>query len=54
MNALETKISDSLKKQGWTVLKRGWPDFLIYREQADRLLVAGVEVKSDRDTLSEQ
>ncbi len=54
MNALETKISDSLRKQGWTVLKRGWPDFLIYREQAGRLLVAGVEVKSDRDTLSEQ
>jgi VRR-NUC domain len=54
MNALETKMSDSLTKGGWTVLKQGWPDFLIYREGVGRIHVAGVEVKSASDKLSEQ
>src|SRR5438094_498260 len=55
MNALETKISDALAKRGWPVIRRGWPDFLIYREgQAGQYRVAAVEVKSDSDHLSEQ
>jgi len=55
MNALETNISNALEKRGWTVLRRGWPDFLIYLEgHAGQFRVAAVEVKSDSDNLSEQ
>ncbi len=35
------------KKRGWTITKRGWPDFFCFNEDEGR--IAAVEVKPTRD-----
>lgn len=40
----EGKLYDLLTAQGWTVTKKGWPDFACYKDK--RLIV--VEVKANR------
>lgn len=42
MNPLETKIKQQLEEDGWTVLRRGWPDFLCFRQIRD----TGYELKA--------
>lgn len=49
MNNTETAVAEALRTEGWTVLRRGWPDFLCHRDG----MAAAIEVKSPRDRLSE-
>jgi len=54
MNAFETEVAESLKADGWNVLRNGWPDFLCWREAPDGQLKAlCVEVKQGSDKVSE-
>lgn len=44
---------DALTEEGWTVLKRGLPDFFCYkRNKEGELQIAFVEVKAGEDKLS--
>jgi hypothetical protein len=45
MNPREHAIKKELEAQGYTVLRRGWPDFLAFKEADGKLEVKGVEVK---------
>lgn len=47
-NLAEFNVYDQLVADGWTVLTRGWPDFLAYREGEGRL----IEVKAGTDRVS--
>lgn len=38
-NGAEAKVWDWLEAQGWTVTKRGWPDFFCFKEDGQILLV---------------
>lgn len=49
MHGLEKRFEAEAIKSGYTVLKKGWPDFLIIRGPS----VNGVEVKSRHDRLKE-
>lgn len=50
MNSTEQLVQRSLKEDGWTVLRNGWPDFLCIKDSE----VIGVEVKPWRPLLSIQ
>jgi hypothetical protein len=43
-NPTERRVADRLIRDGWEVMKRGWPDFLAYRDGEVRF----VEVKPPR------
>ena len=52
MNAREELVKKRYEAEGWTVLRRGWPDFLAYRPAADgQLEVKPIEVKSGPNDL---
>ena len=62
MNANESLVADFLKKTGYHVIRRGWPDFLCVKREWDRISrsytnvyngLLAVEVKAGKDTLSE-
>jgi Holliday junction resolvase len=44
--------SNDLKAQGWTVCRRGWPDFLAVRD--GRVIAVEVKPNSDRSFKQEQ
>jgi hypothetical protein len=50
-NPVERKVAEEYAAKGWTVLRGGWPDFLMTREVGGITEVLGVEVKAGRDTL---
>lgn len=50
MNALEHLMKQRLEQRGWTVLSRGWPDFLCVRGKE----VKAVEIKSPDDRLRQE
>lgn len=57
MTAAEKRVAYDLRKAGWRVLKRGWPDFLCIRSFfGDEPEIVAVEVKSPKDkvTLAQQ
>lgn len=53
MNAYEQSIINALRKNGWKVLDRGWPDLLVWREGRCRgsVRVGAVEIKRGKDKL---
>jgi hypothetical protein len=51
-NILEFRAAVLLKNEGWTVLRRGWPDFLCFRNVEGRTEILCVEVKSRNGRLS--
>lgn len=62
MNASEKIIADKLTRKGYTIIDKGWPDFLCVKKKFDPirrvydatdLSVMCVEVKSGKDKLSE-
>jgi len=50
-NPAERKVAEEYAAKGWTVIRGGWPDFLMYREVNGVPEHLGVEVKSDDDTV---
>lgn len=49
LNKLEQSVHDAFTKKGFTVLRRGWPDFLIISSCGQTL---GIEVKNYLDHLT--
>jgi hypothetical protein len=48
VNYCEARIAESLRADGWKVLRNGWPDFLCWRDESDgRRKVICVEVKDE-------
>lgn len=47
MNLQEEQFQIEFEKMGYTVLRNGWPDFLIVKDGA----IAGVEIKGKNDTI---
>lgn len=45
-NAAERKVAGAFQQRGWTILTRGWPDFLIIKEEHKSRLI---EVKPDHN-----
>src|SRR5258708_18506806 len=54
MNASEALIRDRLRKNGWEVLRNGWPDFMCRRITHRTSQFLAVEVKSGNDCLSKE
>jgi len=50
MNELESEFYEQAIRYGYTVLKRGWPDFLIVKDGKAQ----GVEVKSPNDVVTNE
>jgi hypothetical protein len=47
MNIFEDQVDQKLEEQGWTVLKRGWPDRLCWRtNQNGKTEVCAIEIKN--------
>lgn len=44
-NRSERAVWDTLQSDGWTVLRRGWPDFFCFRDSPEGNSVMVVEVK---------
>jgi hypothetical protein len=42
-NDAEARCVEGLEAEGWTVMKKGWPDFLVVRDGVVRM----IEVKPD-------
>lgn len=53
MNQFEEEVKNYLISQDWNVYKNGWPDLLCCRETNLGLSILTVEVKSQKDKLSE-
>jgi hypothetical protein len=53
MTRFETIVHKWLHSNGWTVLTRGWPDFLCVKTGIRGVQVMAVEVKSATDKLSD-
>ena len=53
-NLAELKMLGWLRKKGWSVLKKGWPDFLIYKQGLGgrQNKIKLVEVKKGKGNLS--
>lgn len=52
MNPFEEQVKDKYETEGWTVLRSGWPDFLLFKELPDGTTeVKAVEAKSEFDVL---
>ena len=49
-NIREKLVEDMATEQGWGVLGRGWPDFLLYNRRTKEAIF--LEVKSCRDGLN--
>jgi VRR-NUC domain len=45
MKKTEQSCRERYEKEGWTLVKNGWPDFLAVREVDDKIEAKGVEVK---------
>ena len=56
MTEFEQTVADWLAKQGWEVVKGGWPDFLAYKRPSvangPRPKVVLIEAKQDAENLS--
>lgn len=37
------------KKAGWAVCRNGWPDFLLYRFEGNKMIIKAIELKSIND-----
>ncbi len=44
-NRREKIVREQAEKDGWEVLDKGWPDFLLYNEKENKVLF--IEVKSN-------
>lgn len=53
MNGFEKKVAEHLAKQGYEVLRNGWPDFLCIKRGPFKVSAFCVEVKTQKDKLSE-
>ncbi len=50
----EDAVAHEYERQGWEVMRSGWPDMLLVRRNdAGELELKAVEVKADRDELRE-
>jgi len=52
MNQLEERFCRALQRAGYTVLRQGWPDFLVI--DRDGVRAYALEVKADGDDLSRE
>jgi hypothetical protein len=53
MNSREKRVKQRYERNGWTILRGGWPDFLAIRDSADgQVEHMGIEVKSHNNRLS--
>jgi hypothetical protein len=52
MNAGERAVFEDLRREGYAVLRNGWPDFLCTRTLAGEKEVCCIEVKSKTDRLT--
>jgi hypothetical protein len=46
MNDFEISVKNHLEKEGWTVLRSGWPDFLCRKKKVGGWEYQAVEVKT--------
>lgn len=46
MTASEEYVKQGMQKAGWNTLKRGYPDFLCYKEENGKMILCFVEVKT--------
>lgn len=52
MNDLEKSVREKYIQEGWTVLRDGWPDFLVFRQGVNgKTELRGIEVKSKTDVI---
>jgi len=49
MNDFEKAVSKKYSSAGWTVLRSGWPDFLLIRQFKGNSVICGLEVKAHDD-----
>jgi VRR-NUC domain len=47
MNNTERIAADAYEREGWEVLRSGWPDFLLTRERGGVIEIAFAEVKNE-------
>lgn len=52
LNWREEEAREYANKEGWTVLDKGWPDFLLFKEETGECIC--LEVKSPTDELSRE
>lgn len=52
MNFTEYKAAEELVKLGWSVINKGWPDFLLWRDGPGGPEIMAVEVKSENHQLT--
>ena len=53
MNPAEQVVRSHLERQGFRILRNGWPDFLALRKTTAGWEVMAVEVKNGKDEISE-
>lgn len=49
-NKRERKVQQEYLKKGYEVYSRGWPDFLMYHQEKDELVLIEVKRKQKRPT----
>jgi hypothetical protein len=47
--AADKVVADALRKKGWEVLDKGWPDLLVYNKETRRVMA--IELKRGKDGL---
>jgi len=52
VNKAEIYVKDILKKEGWSVMHKGYPDFFCYKIIDNKLCIQFIEVKSGNDRLT--
>lgn len=45
MWASERRQKEGFERDGWTVIRNGWPDFLLVKEQDGKRVIRFVEIK---------
>jgi hypothetical protein len=53
MSEFEDKVAAKYSKDGWSVLRNGWPDMLLVRKIGNSTEMKAIEVKSKKDTLKQ-
>lgn len=52
MNKTELYVKNALQQEGWSVMHKGYPDFLCYKIIDDKLHIQFIEVKSENSRLT--
>lgn len=54
MNVGEQQVALRLEKEGWSVLRNGFPDFIVFKVVNGKVVWKGVEVKQFQERLREE